>query len=289
MLSINARSLAPGVNDWLANTNYPRILHVFDHVCNLINERGEILSLATPAIGNGPFNLVVEDDVFFSRFLSIESPISISQSQLILAGLTINTAESKLWNPCPDWETLHDMRDDILTQLMSLSVPDYQPSIPNSLVSDLTFSLTRADGSTAKEAASQLAGLGQGLTPSGDDILIGAIYATWILHPTEVADALAKEIANVAAPLTTSLSAAWLRAAGHGEAGVLWHKFFEALIFVSRKKSPMGIGNPTDGNLIQEAMDNILSIGETSGMDALAGFLAVFSAYKERIIDQCPS
>jgi hypothetical protein len=55
--SINTLSLAPNACTGLANTRYPRILHVFDRACNLINERREVLSIVTPQIGNGPFNL----------------------------------------------------------------------------------------------------------------------------------------------------------------------------------------------------------------------------------------
>lgn len=38
---INSSSFAPDARDWLANSHYPRIFHVFDRPCNLINERGE--------------------------------------------------------------------------------------------------------------------------------------------------------------------------------------------------------------------------------------------------------
>ena len=53
--------------------------------------------------------------------------------------------------------------------------------------------------------------------------MVGAIYASWILHPPEIAGTLGKEIADRTSPLTTSLSAAWLKSAGRGEAGILWH------------------------------------------------------------------
>jgi len=42
MLYINATSCAPDVNDWLANSRHPRILHVIDRACNLINERRDV-------------------------------------------------------------------------------------------------------------------------------------------------------------------------------------------------------------------------------------------------------
>ena len=76
MISVNAVSLAPDARDWLANSRHPRILHVFDRACNLINERREILSIVTQQIGNGAFNLVVEDDVLFSEHLNLPAKSS---------------------------------------------------------------------------------------------------------------------------------------------------------------------------------------------------------------------
>ena len=299
MQSINVLSLAPTVNDWLANTRQPRILHVFDSACNLINERREVLSIVTQQIGNGPFNVVVEDDVVFSDNLSLQSPISNSPNHLNLGELVINTEEAKLWSPRPDWEMLHAKRDDIHIRLMSLRAPIEAEQSPNesgiassvfgfhfvslrslSVRSDLlamtlsqlpilqfsnslTLSLVTADLPSSLTAAQQLAGAGVGLTPAGDDFIMGALYAAWIIHPREVASVLGSEIASTAAPLTTSLSAAWLRSAGKGEAGILWHEFFDAL------SSPASNLHPP--------INKILSVGETSGADALAGFIAVFT------------
>ncbi len=309
MRPINAFSIAPDGKDWLANTRYPRILHVFGRACNLIDDRREVLSIVTPQIGNGPFNLVSEDDVLFSKHLidkvsrsrtieewqiensdqqkellqsyrvskhtatrpfvrslidlsiSLQSPISIFLNHLTLGNLTINTAAAKLWSPRPNWEVLHAKRDNILNQLSFL--PTTRPLLPNSLVSSLSHALANADLCSSLNAAQKLAGLGQGLTPAGDDSILGTIYAAWIIHSPEVASVLAEEVANTAAPLTTSLSAAWLRSAGRGGAGILWHEFFDALI-------------SSDPARIQEAMDKILDVGETSGADALVGFISLF-------------
>lgn len=276
MFYTNALSLAPNVNDWLANSRHPRILHIFDHACNLINERREVLSVVTPRIGDGPFNLVIEEDVFFSRNLSLESPIrcaepveaSLSPNQLTLADLTIHTVGAKSWNPHPDWERLHARRNEILNQLMSLSVPNYQSPIPNSLTSNLASALANKDMAAAKTMTSKLAGLGVGLTPTGDDYILGGLLAARIIHSPEAAKSFAREIANIAAPLTTSLSAAWLKSAGRGEAGILWHDFFDALI-------------SADSRSTQSAIDRILAVGETSGLDSMSGFIDTFMCWQE--------
>jgi hypothetical protein len=304
---MRALSVTPYTCDWLANSNHPRVLHVFDCACNLINERREVLSIVTPQIGTGPFNLVIDNDVYFFERLSLESPVSISHTQLHLGDLTINTADAKLWNPCPDWAALRAKRDDMLNHLSSLRASDSERSnshhreetlaphahlpraqMPGSAgvtlsqlpittyqspVSNLQFSnslissLAKADLPCSLTATQKLAGLGVGLTPAGDDFILGAIYAAWIIHPLEIASLLAKEIANTAAPLTTSLSAAWLRSAGRGEAGILWHEFFDTLI-------------STNAVRIQKSVDKILAVGETSGADALAGFFGTMGKWE---------
>jgi hypothetical protein len=161
----------------------------------------------------------------------------------------------------------HTKRNEILDQIKQLPITNYRINsdlpIPQALIASLCSAFVRSDISMAISSASRLAGLGVGLTPSGDDFMMGAIYATWIIHPPEVAGFLGQEIANTAAPLTTSLSAAWLRAAGRGEAGMVWHEFFDALLC-------------NDTLSIQEVLKNILAVGETSGADALAGFVGVF-------------
>src|SRR5687767_7094412 len=104
--SIHALSFAPDVNNWLTNSRHSRVLHIFDRACNLINEHGDVLSLVTMQIGNGPFHIVINDNVLFSEHLNLQSPISNSANQLHLGDLNIHTAGAKLWNPQPDWQKL---------------------------------------------------------------------------------------------------------------------------------------------------------------------------------------
>ena len=264
MQSISAVSLTSNVNAWLANSRQPRVLHVFEHACNLINEHKDVLSVVSQGIGDGPFNLVVEDNVVFLDHLRLEFPIFNSLNLLKIGELTINTQNARLWAPRPNWENLHRRRDDISRVLLT----NYQFS--NSPVSSLPMALVNADINGSINATKNLAGLGIGLTPSGDDFIMGAILAAWIIHPADVVAILAAEVTEVAAALTTSLSGAWLRSAGKGEAGILWHRFFDALLSVE----------PT---VLQESMDKILSIGETSGADALFGFVSLLVAWSVEV------
>jgi len=298
MRSLKAISLAPSGKDWLANSNQPRLLHVFEQACNLINERKEVLSVVTPQIGNGPFNLVVGDNISFSQHLNSESRGSVSANRLTVGKWTVEIADAILWSARLDWEMLHAERELVLDGLvacldarkqekagssrppegaapgLSKLLPGIEQAasppgdriLPVSILSGFSSALAKADISSACHLATQLAGLGIGLTPMGDDFIMGAMYAAWIIHPLEIASVLAGEIADTAAPLTTSLSGAWLRSAGRGEAGVLWHQFFAALVSANAMQ-------------VENALNRILGVGATSGADALAGFAGAFQAW----------
>jgi Protein of unknown function (DUF2877) len=265
---INVLSLGPNARRWLATTHHPRWLHIFDSAANLINERKEVLSLVAQRIGNGPFNLVVGGQVLFSAHVHIGSPVTIYANHLMLGRLIIDASNAKPWLPRPNWELLHDRRDQIIHQLVSFPIPDDPPLLPTPLLAGLSASISTADLPASVAAARRLAGLGRGLTPAGDDFIMGAILAAWVLHPVGVAQRIAEEIANIAAPLTTSLSAAWLRCAGRGEAGVLWHNLLEALIASNRV-------------VVRKTVEQLQAVGHTSGTDALAGFFGTLIIYAE--------
>jgi hypothetical protein len=263
----HAVTLTENVSRWLANSLQPRILHVFDDACNLINERKEVLSVVTAKIGNGPLNLVVKDELSFSENLHAESRVCFEGKHLHLGDLTIHTAVAKLWDPRPDWQKLYAQRDRILAQQQRLQITNSRDEVgfqlPDSLIGDLCSAVAKADSMIASRLACRLAGLGIGLTPAGDDYLIGTMHAMWILHPPDVALVLAREIAEAAAPLTTSLSAALLRSAARGQAGIVWHGFFDALISDEMLR-------------IQVALNTLLAVGQSSGADALAGFAKTY-------------
>ena len=106
------------------------------------------------------------------------------------------------------------------------------------------------------EGTRLLAGMGPGGTPAGDDFLVGVMVAIWLLGNETDASA----IAETAAPRTSALSAAFLRAAGRGEFMAAWHRLVEAL----------AAGHPAEAEKAAMAVE---SFGASSGADALDGFI----------------
>jgi hypothetical protein len=106
--------------------------------------------------------------------------------------------------------------------------------------------------------AARVAGVGVGLTPSGDDWLAGLLMWTWLAHPRP--EAVGAAVVGAAAPRTTTLSAALLRCAAEGECDEAWH----ALLY------GLALERQAD---VEAAARRILNHGATSGADMLAGFL----------------
>jgi hypothetical protein len=109
-----------------------------------------------------------------------------------------------------------------------------------------------------RAGAVQLAGLGNGLTPAGDDFLTGVMLWGWLAHPAP--QLLGRLLLEVAAPRTTVLSAAFLRAAAEGECSAPWHHLLVAM-------------QSGEEGLIAATIQEVLAHGSTSGADTLAGFL----------------
>lgn len=231
---------------WIQEGRSARLLHVFDEVCNLVDEDGEVISLVTPTIGPGPFTMVIEGD-FRSPLSSFELQQAIAirstRKGLSIGPLFIATDGASLWNAKPHWSRLrHDSGDN-------WPPPTSLPKHIDTLLQRLLEGIRRTDSSAAVEAATSLAGLGSGLTPAGDDVMLGVLYALWIWLPQKEWIEL---IIETAAPRTTTLSAAFLNAAADGEATVHWHNLV---------------------NGCPKAPQQILAIGHSSGSDAWTGFL----------------
>ncbi len=135
-------------------------------------------------------------------------------------------------------------------------------------IKGLMQALQDGDRSGIRENAALLAGLGPGLTPAGDDYLVGLMAGLRLwLAPLENSGLSPEEacpiILEATEGRTTLLSRAFLRSAKQGLFGENWHELLAALA----RGDAIGV---------QRAARRILSSGATSGADALAGFLSPY-------------
>ena len=121
----------------------------------------------------------------------------------------------------------------------------------------LVEALARSEVEVACRAVRDLAGLGVGSTPLGDDYLVGVFHALWAAGDEQTAALLAAE----AVPRTTTVSAYWLRATASGLAGPAWSRLLRLLAAPN-----------ADTLSVQKASVAVLASGQTSGVASLLGF-----------------
>jgi hypothetical protein len=115
------------------------------------------------------------------------------------------------------------------------------------------------------EAIGTLLGLGPGLTPSGDDLLGGALIALRGLGWSPAADRLAAWVLERAARRTHPISRAHLACAAAGEGAAPVHQTLCALC------ASGAIG-------LDPALDALERVGHSSGWDTLAGICGILGA-----------
>jgi hypothetical protein len=143
----------------------------------------------------------------------------------------------------------------------------------------LCEALCEGDLDSARQHARALLGLGAGLTPAGDDVLVG-LFAVLHLpaHPCPDWKGICAPVLADVEKRTGTISAAALRAAETG-------RVRESIIALLRELmtgSPQGLA---------AALDRVLAIGSTSGADIVAGvragFEAVLQAVQDRSAEAC--
>ncbi len=290
MTHIVARSISRPVREWLHRSCQDRfdahVLAVFERACDLVTVDGDVIALVSPQIGDGPLNVVVDGAADLFARVPTGTPVELEGERLRVSGLAIDLEKAAVWEPCPDWSTLRGRRAAIASCLPLLHATCLRHAPAGSLLpllgdpprgdglADGTLAMAQAAAQALQEGwagdlerlragAAGLAGLGGGLTPAGDDFLTGAMLWAWLAHPAPAR--LCRDILDAAVDRTTTLSAAFLRAAARGECSAPWHGLLAAL---SERLGDEGEAR------ITAAVQEILARGATSGADSLAGFLS---------------
>jgi hypothetical protein len=285
---VQARSIASPTLAWLRDPKPARVLHVFKDACNLVAEDGEVLSLVMPTIGEGPFNIIL-GPLQFSDHISAESAVSFDNGKIRIGALEIALTPAQVWEPRFDWKSFRDKQDSLSLSAAALeevlvevapvdsfvqlirsgesSVREIETQILLSAQEPARFlvqGLLRGDEELCRTSARKLAGLGAGLTPDGDDFMMGCILALWACWAGEGVEQVASWVSLEASSRTTTLAAAWLRAASRGECSARWHDLLQAILRENEEN-------------IRSATQAIIQQGHSSGASALAGFIALLT------------
>ncbi|WNK00924.1 DUF2877 domain-containing protein [Thalassospiraceae bacterium LMO-JJ14] len=112
----------------------------------------------------------------------------------------------------------------------------------------------------------KLSGLGQGLTPSGDDVLGGVMIALHQLGETDLCRVLWHPIKRCTEENSNEISLAHLSAAASGSGSASIHHIIQAIM-------------NGDTNGIHASIDTIAAIGHSSGWDIMTGVIITLEAW----------
>jgi hypothetical protein len=258
---------------------FPRCLH--------LRADADLMCIGEASIGNGPLNAIADPHGWkraAEKLPATGSAARLSGGAIEVADAVFGTAAARDWHP-PPWPRMADA-EALAMSLQRLAGLARRQAPSESLASILFVSIktpatafhriarprverfrrwTRARLSHPRRnpAPVDLLGLGPGLTPSGDDLLCGALVALHAIGRVDAAQDLYAAIVNRNPASTSLLSWASLRAAADGQGGEPLHALVVGVL---------------ENRKIDRELEILSRVGHTSGWDALAGATMVLQA-----------
>jgi hypothetical protein len=249
---VRAVRAGAGARETLDADGRGRVVAWFPKACYLQGPGG-LLAAVGPAVHDGPVHLVLD------RGLSRVEPgaaVVFSEGHVELPGCTIATEGAQAWvGALPDAGSVRAAADTIVEVAAATARGTLLPprgAAARGLV----------ERGELEAAAAMLAGLGPGLTPSGDDVIGGVLFARRILAgPAE-----GPRLGTIAESMrTNAIARAFLRWAARGQALSPVHGLLQAA---------------TTGDLAaaRAAGRALGTVGESSGADFALGLAWAIAA-----------
>lgn len=260
---------------------------VFNRTVNIQSlENGELYTVACHEIDNGPNTLVIQVDCFNPINLSINDHVYAEKNILHIANkLSITTGKVALRESIlPVYPQNVEILNRNLTKMRDYidchgigggmkksyhSTTAFEIELSRMLeerTGSLLTELFNNRMSESIEMASKLIGLGPGLTPSGDDFLVGLFTVLNIQKsPKHPLKDFCKEVIKLAKPLTNDISYIAMQKASIG-------KVRESIISLVNS-----ILYGAEEDLIL-SLNKVLKIGSSSGTDIALGIVAGLEA-----------
>lgn len=276
--AIPVRSIGSTVADALAVPATGSLLATFSRSCYL-DLAGRIVALVAPDLLRGPLNVVVDPPRDFAfEALPVGAAVRLAPPRLAIdGGPELDLGTARVWDAhltplrLADRDLLDRRLDRIKSVLAgapaeSLAHPAGRPARAADGMDALYSGLRSAETEAVALGALRLAGLGAGLTPSGDDVLTGVLVAVTLLTPPH-AGSIRRAVMDAVRDRTTRISLAYLEAASRGDAGEAWH--------ILARRLDDGPDEAVGG-----AAARVMAFGETSGADLLEGFVLAAQALR---------
>lgn len=275
----------------LRYTNAGSVIAVFDRSFYAVL-RHRWICVGTRGLGSGPLHVLCERRP--ARWPKVGDAVAVTGAFLHIADRPFaKFDEAEIWKPdmAPDW-TLQRLSAGLDTvdavwqidpadqglaaagmrttaEAGSLIMRAAAPGLDalDRIIGDLLAE--RAPSATDAATIGELVGLGPGLTPSGDDLLSGALIALSSLDLLKARDILWR-VCGEHLSRTNDISRAHLRSAAQGFGAAALHDVVGAVI-------------AGDSARIAPAIAAVSTIGHSSGRDAFAGALMVLRAVRRHL------
>ena len=280
-----------------------QVFGIFDRSVNVSFNDENILIIARKGVSNSPITVILDipSDIRMTEYdimtgenvTSLGSSIQIENSKMV-----INLDKALLWNPqrliktdlansdiMKNCDTARDMGirygkhgglAELLESFDTLIADKPSDTVGHNIyavnalphIKSLVGSALSGNFCAVGTTAGRLIGLGPGLTPSCDDMLIGFMSSLVLAAPAlggdvEYARKINNAIVSYANSQTTLLSRKLLEHAAEGETVELIHNLVESILTGT-------------GEHVREITLNLLAVGHSSGTDALLGLLLGF-------------
>jgi Protein of unknown function (DUF2877) len=258
---------------------------VFRQACNVRLDDGRLLALLGPHLGNVPHGvrLDVPAGFDFPRQVAVGQRVGCRADVLrVGGGLSINLGTAQIWRGQPPAAGVDLMSPKVArawrTARRALQLgrrgTDSALSFGRAIDRQGVRLARAAQILEAEEAASALdllIGVGPGLTPSGDDLIVGFLAGLWSTagdHPARrgFLDGLCAAVAG-AAVHTTDISRAYLTHAARGH-------FAQPLVTLAAR-----LAEGADLDRVHRATMAALRVGHTSGAGGVSGLLLGLAAW----------
>ncbi|MFJ7373644.1 DUF2877 domain-containing protein [Lysinibacillus capsici] len=260
---------------------------VFKHALNIRSDgNDEIFTLATKAMDRAPNTLVIDLDTLDHLGIQQHDRVSVRHNQLLIEEkLIIAIPTASRWQ-CqlpiyPANCTRLKMNMIRVKQFIDLHgkgggikrndspVSEFEAETSRLLQQRTTLlyeEILNQRLDRFQAYAADLVGLGPGLTPSGDDFLVG-LFA--IIHlqnsPCSMYKPLCESVIKVIQPLTNEISFTTLKKAAYGQVRESICSFIHAILYGTEVESI-------------EALRKVLAIGSSSGTDIALGLISGLEA-----------
>jgi Protein of unknown function (DUF2877) len=260
------------------------VIAVFQRACILALQDGQMIALLTRSLGNVAHGIRLNCNPRLDRIIQIGLSTRVTRHEMVIGRVTVLLSGARVWSAnlrpgmARERKTLTAAllarqllreRNASCSELLAtvLRLPRPASALTGWIavtLPQLSRATLRLDHQAALVSLSKLIGLGPGLTPAGDDFIIGWLAGVVLMAGTpadlEFLNAVSSGLTSLGSG-TTPISRQHLRDAAERE-------FSESLSDVC-----FALASGASERELAESLSRQLSVGATSGADAAAGLM----------------